>query len=85
MIFYTVAISSYDRNSDRRITLEKLKTRKKELQDTLANAEISEKDTSKFMAMIEKYTDMQKLDSAIAHELIDHIYIGERVKCNATN
>ena len=60
--------------------LEAIKTHKKELQGALASAEISEKDTSRFIAMIEKYTDIQELDSAIAHELIDRIYIGERVK-----
>ena len=59
--------------------LETLKTRKQELQDTLASAEISEKDMSRFMDIIDKYTDIQELDSAITHELIDRIYIGERV------
>ncbi|MCL1849567.1 MAG: DUF4368 domain-containing protein [Clostridiales bacterium] len=45
----------------------------------MANAEISEKDTSRFLAMIGKYTDLQELDGAVAHELIDRIYIGKRV------
>ena len=59
--------------------LEKLKAHKQELQDALTRAEISEKDMSRFIAMVEKYTDIQELDSAIVHELIDHIYIGKRV------
>ena len=59
--------------------LETLKARKKGLQDTLASAEISEKDATRFMVMIEKYTEIQELDSAIVHELINRIYIGERV------
>ena len=58
--------------------LETLKTRKKELQDLLAKEEISEKDTSRFMALIEKYVDMKELNSAIVHELIERIYIGKR-------
>jgi len=58
--------------------LETLINRKKELQDLLAKEEIGEKDTTRFMALIEKYVDMQELTSEVAHELIDRIYIGKR-------
>lgn len=34
---------------------------------------------TRLIEMIEKYTDIRELDGAIVHELIDRIYIGERV------
>ena len=59
--------------------LETLKAKKQELQDELASTEIGEKDTSRFLAIIGKYTDLKELDGAVAHELIDRIYIGKRI------
>jgi len=60
--------------------LEAMRISKTELQDTMINLKVSENDTSRFIAIIEAYADMNEINSAIAHELIDRIFIGERRK-----
>lgn len=60
--------------------LETILKRKTELMDMLAQEEISDKGTARFMELIERHMDIQELDSAIAHELIDCIYIGKKEK-----